>query len=52
MQHFVFIAALLAAVASARDFTLYSEHNMGGEPHRETRNDDDACCKLSTYSVR
>ena len=44
MQLTVFVATLLAAVASARDFTLYDDNNFGGAAHRETRNDDAACC--------
>jgi hypothetical protein len=38
------VATLLAAVVSARDFTLYENANFGGAYHREQRWDDDACC--------
>jgi hypothetical protein len=44
MQLTIFVATLLTAVASARDFTLYDDNNFGGAAHRETRNNDAACC--------
>ncbi|KAL2059825.1 hypothetical protein VTL71DRAFT_9980 [Oculimacula yallundae] len=41
------VTALLAAVASARDFTIYEHQNMQGNAHRETRWDDDACWNMN-----
>lgn len=44
MQIIAVTITLLASLASARDFTLYDNSYWGGASHRETRNDDDACC--------
>ncbi|KAF1828812.1 hypothetical protein BDW02DRAFT_511411 [Decorospora gaudefroyi] len=38
------VVIMLASTASARVFTLYDDINFGGNSHRETRNDDAACC--------
>ncbi|KAK0738958.1 hypothetical protein B0T18DRAFT_333351 [Schizothecium vesticola] len=46
MQFPVVLAVLFAAGVSARDFTLYSNVNFGGNAHRGTRSDDSACCTL------
>ncbi|RYP00809.1 hypothetical protein DL765_010893 [Monosporascus sp. GIB2] len=42
-----FVTALLAAVVSARDFTLYDDPNFGGASHFENRFDDDACWNMN-----
>ncbi|KAH6847756.1 hypothetical protein B0I37DRAFT_415473 [Chaetomium sp. MPI-CAGE-AT-0009] len=47
MQVTICVATLLAAAASARDFTLYDEVNFGGAGHRQTQNDDAACWNLN-----
>lgn len=44
MQLTAFVTTLLAAVVSARDFTLYDDSNFGGASHFENRFEDDACC--------
>lgn len=48
MQLVTILYSLLACTASARIFTLYDEVNFGGNGHRETRNDDAACCESLT----
>lgn len=46
MQLSLFTVTVLASLVGARDFTLYEHANYKGATHRETRNDDDACCAL------
>ncbi|EPE31425.1 hypothetical protein GLAREA_12728 [Glarea lozoyensis ATCC 20868] len=47
MQIPAILAILLAAGASARDFTLYEEQNFGGGYHREQRWNDKACWNMN-----
>ncbi|KAJ3523240.1 hypothetical protein NM208_g12526 [Fusarium decemcellulare] len=47
MQLTAFVANLLAAVVSARDFTLFEHSNFGGATHFENRFDDDACWNMN-----
>lgn len=51
MQIITVTVALFASLALARDFTLYDNSYWGGASHRETRNDDDACCMLPGHSL-
>ena len=44
MKVTAFVATLLVAVVSARDFTVYEHSEFRGETHPEGREDADTCC--------
>jgi hypothetical protein len=48
MQVTIVVATLLAAMASATNFTLYADPLYLGSTHFEDRFDDGACC---TYNL-